>query len=188
MFGIVLGLRDRAPTTRVKWTITSLALGCSAAAFINVSWLTPAGNQAFRELAAGQRLLRGLNELTLGELASADPTRVMRLTSGDVTTRRLAWEFHFRVALACAPLALGLFSLGVTAARRRNYGQDAMGLAALTAAFGYYVLLFGSRQAVIDLNWVLPVVAAWVPNLVFLTLTLLLTRRPLATRTQESCR
>jgi lipopolysaccharide export LptBFGC system permease protein LptF len=186
LFGILLGLRNRAPTTRAKWTIAALAIGCSAAAFIIVGWLMPTANQAFRELSAGRRLLRGLNELTLGELASADPTRVMWLISGGVTARRLAWEFHFRVALACAPLALGLFSLGVATTRRRNYGLVAMGLAALTASIGYYALLFGSRQAALYVDWVLPIVAAWTPNLVFLAIALLLTRRALAARTQES--
>jgi lipopolysaccharide export LptBFGC system permease protein LptF len=133
--------------------------------------------------------LRGFNELTLGELASRDPARLTWLMwGGAITTRRLAWEFHFRVALACAPLALGLFSLGVTTAMRRDHGRVAMGLAALTASFGYYALLFSSHQAAVYVDWVLPVVAAWTPNLVFLAIALLLSRRPLATPAQESYR
>jgi hypothetical protein len=180
VFGILLGLRDRTSTTRVQWTVTALGIFGSAVAFVIVAWLMPAGNQAFRELVAGTRLVRGLNELTLGELASADPTRVMRLISGGVTARRLAWEFHLRVALACAPLALGLFSLGVTAARRKDYGPVTMSAAALIAAFGYYVLLFTARQRFLQSEWLAPEVAAWVPNLVFLAIAQLLFRRSLA--------
>jgi hypothetical protein len=180
VFGILLGLRDRASTTGVKWTIAALAIGCSVAAFIIVGWLMPASNQAFRELSAGRRLVRGFNELTLGELGSGDPARGVRLIWGGATARRIAWEFHFRVALACAPLVLGLFSLGVTTAMRRNHGWLAMGLAALTTSSGYYALLFSSHQAGVYVDWVLPVVAAWTPNLVFLAIALLLFRRPLA--------
>lgn len=173
VFGILLGLRDRASTTRVNWTIAALGIGCSAAAFIIVAWLIPAGNQAFRELAAGRRILRGLNELTLGELASANPTRVMRMISEGVTTRRLAWEFHFRVALAFAPLVLGLFSLGVASVKGKAYGRFAVGLAALTISVSYYVLLYVARAEFVA-GWLPPIVAGWAPNLVFLALALLL--------------
>jgi lipopolysaccharide export LptBFGC system permease protein LptF len=176
VFGILLGLRDGASTTRVTWTVAALGIGGSAAAFIIVGWLMPATNQAFRELAAGSRLLLGFNELSLGELASGDSARLMRVMGESVTSRRLAWEFHFRVALACAPLALALFSLGVTAARRREYGPITMGAAALAASFGYYVLLFNARQGLLYSDWLPPAVAAWVPNLVFLMLALLLSR------------
>jgi hypothetical protein len=170
VFGILLGLRDRLSTARVKWTVVVLGIGCSAAAFIIVAWLMPAANQAFRELAAGRRVLRGFNELTLGELASGDPIRLMR-------ARRLVWEFNYRVALAFAPLVLGLFSLGVTAARRRDYGPATMGAAALTASFGYYALLFYSRQGFLHGDWLPPAVAAWSPNLVFVAITLILFHR-----------
>jgi lipopolysaccharide export LptBFGC system permease protein LptF len=188
VFGIFLGLRDRASTTRVKWNIAALGILCSAAAFIIVGWLMPAANQAFRELAAGSRLLLGFNELSLGQLASGDPTRLMRVMWGGVTTKRLAWEFHSRVALAFAPLALALFALGATAARRREYGRVTMGVAALTAAFGYYVLLFYARESVLYSDWLPSEVAAWLPNLVFLAMALLLFRRPAAAGTQESHR
>jgi hypothetical protein len=172
VFGILLGLRDQPSTARVNWTILALALLCSSLAFFVVAWLMPAANQAFREMIAGRPLLRGLNELTLGELASADPARVTRVISAGVTTRRLAWEFHLRLVLACAPLVLGLFSIAVTTGPRRNYGRVAMSVAALMASLGY-VLLFDVRQRVVNSDWVPPLVAAWLPNLVFLMLALL---------------
>jgi lipopolysaccharide export system permease protein len=112
----------------------------------------------------------------------------MRLIWGGVTARRLAWEFHFRIALAFAPLVLGLFSLSAAAARRREYGPVAMGAAALTASFGYYTLLFYAREGFLHSQWLPPVVAAWAPNLLVVAMALFLFRRPLATRTQESYR
>jgi len=177
VFGILLALRNRVSTARVIWTIAAFMILCSAVSFFTIGWLMPATNQAFRELAAGRRILRGLNELTLGELASGDPARVMRLISGGVTSERLSWEFHLRIALALAPLMLGLFSLGVAATWRRNYGAVHMGVAALTTSFGYYALLFYARRDVLDGAWLPPMMGAWAPNLVFIAITLLLFHR-----------
>ncbi len=177
VFGILFSLCNQGSTARVTWTVTAFLILCSAGAFVIIGWATPAANQAFRELAAGRRVLRGLNELTLGELASGDPVRVMRMISGGVTTERLVWEFQVRIALAFAPLALGLFSLGVAASRRRNYGPVYTGVAGLTASFGYYALLFYARQDVLDGAWLPPIVGAWVPNLVVIAITLLLFSR-----------
>jgi len=38
--------------------------------FIVLGWIMPEANQAFRELVAHRRALRGMNELTLGQLAT----------------------------------------------------------------------------------------------------------------------
>jgi lipopolysaccharide export LptBFGC system permease protein LptF len=173
VFGILFGLRDRMATAQARWTIMALGLASSAAAFIIVAWLLPAGNQAFRELAAGRQVMRGLNELTLGELRSADASR----TWGGVTPRRQAWEFQLRIALAFAPLALNLLSLGLMTATRRRYGRLAMAIAASTVVFGYYLLLFSGRQDALD-GWLSPVLGAWAPNLVCLAIGLTLLRRP----------
>ena len=186
VFGITLGLRDRVPTARVTWTIVLLSVGCCVAMLILVGWLLPAANQAFRELAAGRRVWRGFNELTLRELASGDPIGLMRLIWGGVTTRRITWEFHFRVALACAPLALALFSLGVTAARRRVHGPIAMGLMALVACFGHFASVFWVREAMFFHDWLPPVAIDWTPNLTFLVIALLSFRWPLAAAPKES--
>ena len=178
VFGILLGLRNRVPTTRVKWTITALAIGCSAAAFIIVAWLMPEANQAFRELTAGRRVMRGLNELTLSQLTRRDPGW---LTGGDFTPKRLSFAFHFRVALAFASFALGLFSLGVaTTFSRKKYGLFTTALTAFAISVAYYLLLYGARRAEFVVEWLPPIVAGWLPNLVFLMLALLLSRmRPI---------
>jgi hypothetical protein len=173
VFGVLFGLRGRVATARTQRTIVGLGLASSAAAFIVVAWLLPIGNQAFRELAAGRRVVRGVNELTLGELGSVDASLIW----GGVTPRRQAWEFHFRVALAFAPLALNLMSLGLMTATRRRYGRVAMAVAASTVAFGYYVLLFTARQDALD-GWLSPILAAWAPNLVCLAVALTLLKCP----------
>jgi lipopolysaccharide export LptBFGC system permease protein LptF len=174
VFGIFLGLRNRATTTRVQWTIAALGIGCSAVAFMIVSWLMPEANQAFRELTAGRRLMRGLNELTLSQLARRDPGW---LIGGDFTPKRLLFEFHFRVALAFASLALGLFSLSVsTTLRRKTSGLFTTGLTALAISLAYYLLLYGARRVEFVGEWLPPIVAGWMPNLVFLMLALVLFR------------
>ena len=73
------------------------------------------------------RLARGTNELTLGDLRELmrDPF-VMPL----IASRR-AFEFHARLALAFAPLALGLLALGVSADRRRAAGVLTVGVLGL---------------------------------------------------------
>ena len=59
-------------------------------------------------------------------------------------------------------------------------------LAALTASFGYYTLLFYAREGFLYSLWLPPVVAAWAPNLVVVAIAMFLFRRPLAIRTRES--
>jgi hypothetical protein len=94
--------------------------------FVLAAWLMPAANQAFRELMAGRVIPRGMNELTLGELASPQAVALVAW-AGPGADRSFAFEFHFRVALAFAPLALALFSLGVATARRGAHGAFAIG-------------------------------------------------------------
>ena len=190
VFGILLGLRNRASTTRVKWTVTALGILCSAAAFIIIGWSMPATNQAFRELAGGRRILRGFNELTLDELASGDAARLMRVMSGGVTVERLALEFHFRVALAFAPLALAMFSLGARAAQRRVHGLITTVLAAFVVCFGYYTLLNVAHQAIYrdSLLSAAPAWMQWMPNLLVVVIAMLLLRRPPAAEPREATR
>lgn len=188
VFGLLLGLRNRVSTTRVTWTVAALGILCSAAAFIVIGWLMPVTNQAFRELAAGRHLLRGFNELTLAELASGNAARLMWVMSGGVTVERLALEFHFRVALAFAPLALAMFSLGARAAQRRVHGLITTVLAASMVCFGYYTLLNVARQAIYrdSLLSAAPAWMQWMPNLTVLLIALLLFHCPLAAEPKES--
>jgi hypothetical protein len=163
VFGVLCGLRGRVPTRRSRIALTLLMLGASLAALVLGGWLLPAGNQAYREVmyglvdpSFGGRLSRGMNELTLGELRAES-----------------AYQFHFRLALASAPLVLGVLSLTLATAKRRRTHIVTAGLTALAICFAYYVLLYNARAAGMDGR--LPAaVAGWAPNLVFVVLTLAL--------------
>ena len=178
MFGILSGLRGRVATTRVKRSVAALAIVCSIATFVLAAWTMPAANQAFRELTAGHRLPRGFNEMTLVELA---PTaeNVWAVTA---TATRLAFEFHFRLALAFASLALGPFAIAVTAAWRGAYRVRGLVIVGFLSSIAYYVLLFWAREAGYARDQQPNVAVAWIPNLVFLALTLILFRRPSSPR------
>jgi hypothetical protein len=183
MFGVLFGLRGRVATRRVARSVAALAIACSILTFVLVAWTMPAANQAFRELAAGSRIPRGFNEMTLSELART-PAQNIGLVSA--TANRLAFEFHFRLALAFASLALGLFAIAVTAAWRGAYRVRGLVIVGFLTGIAYYVLLFWARQAGYAADGHANVAVAWIPNLVFLAMTLLLFRRPLAAETQES--
>jgi hypothetical protein len=164
VLGILMGLRGRTVTTRVRRTIAGLAILATIATIVNTGWVMPEGNQAFREFFAGRRILRGTNELTFGQLAATDMS-----------------QFHDRLSLACAPLALALFCLGVARIRRERYGAIVTALFGLTICFAYYVLMLDFRRH--GAGDLLPaVVSAWLPNVAFLAAASLLRYVPSQTR------
>ena len=168
VFGVMCGLRGRVPTRRSQRAITLLMLATCLAALVIDGWIVPVSNQAFRELSFGGRIVRGVNELTLGELWQSARERFVI----PAITNRRVFEFHFRLAAAFAPLALGLFSLAVATATRRASRIPAIGALAVVSCFAYYTLLYFARFSEI----ITPMVAAWGPNLVFLAVALLLRR------------
>jgi hypothetical protein len=186
VFGVLYGLRGRAATARVRHAIVGLAVVCSLAMIVFVGWILPVSNQLFREVMFGGPLAPGTNELTIVELWHEARNRVVMT----VITGRYAFEFHLRLALAFAPLALGLFSLGMATAKRKASSILAVGAFALVSCFGYYTLMYYARStyyARLDVrDHSLAIVAAWSPDLAFLAMALLLNRWPPATRTQES--
>ena len=116
----------------------------------------PETNQRFRELAfhisssadgrVYARLLRGPNELSLGELR----------------TQRATYPFHQRLALSCAPLVLTLFVASLSRWRRRS--ALVFGLVALIL---YFPLLYSVHR---PKEW--PALAAWTPDLIMAVATL----------------
>jgi hypothetical protein len=186
VFGVLGGLRGRIATPRDRQAIVGLAVASTLAMIVFVGWILPASNQVFREATFGGPLARGINELTIAELASGQLTRGRILVWG--TLSRRVFEFHYRLALAFAPLVLGLFALGVAGARRRVSNVAGVGALALVSCFAYYTLLYYARTAYyarVDARNPYPaIVAAWEPNLAFLASALLLwmirTRAPSA--------
>jgi len=175
VFGILAGARGRPVTPRVRRSVTLLTIGCSIAMIVHAGWILPAANQAFRELMAGRVIARGTNELRFGELWQLAQDRVVI----PLIANRRAFDFHFRLALAFAPLALGLFALGVAAARRRASGVLGIGAIAFVSCFAYYTLTYFARFEMylgpFEVSEHVPaIVAAWGPNLAFLAAALLL--------------
>jgi lipopolysaccharide export LptBFGC system permease protein LptF len=183
-FGILSGLRGRVATTRVRRSVAALAIVCSVATFVLAAWTMPAANQAFRELMAGRRLGgRGFNEMTLGELARTPAQNIWIVSA---TANRLAFEFHYRLALAFGSLVLGLFAMAVTAAWRGAYRVGSVVLVGSLTCIAYYVLLYWARQYGYAADQQAKVAVAWIPNLAFLAIALLLFLRPLVTKTQDA--
>jgi lipopolysaccharide export LptBFGC system permease protein LptF len=182
MFGIFSGLPGGTMTARVTRSMSALVIVCFILTFILAAWAMPAANQAFRELMAGHRLAtRGFNEMTLLELARTPAQNIWIVSA---TANRLAFEFHFRLALPFAALALGPFAMAVAAASRGPYRARRVLLIGVPTSIAYYALLFWARQAGDVADQHAKVVVAWLPNLVFFGLTLLLFSRRLFNRTR----
>jgi lipopolysaccharide export LptBFGC system permease protein LptF len=164
--GVVYGLRNRRIATRLVVALLTIAMVCSVASFAMSAWAVPASNEAFRVWGAQRfggvsQTRRGINELSLGELSRQIESSRHGAAGvlGDV--RVLAFTYHYRWALSCAPLVLALLALSIAA--RRRVGRLTMGVAAFCVFLSYYVLLFGGRA--LALTGVVPAYAgAWLPN------------------------
>ena len=138
--------------------VVALAGACCVVALLNIGWITPAANQAFRVEASGDpRIRRGHNELTLVETRTALIRGYSEAdaATGPIPAQRLAAAYYRRWAMAFAPLALTVFALTVrsgTVARRLLLAM------CVGAAFIYYpwglLAALGLPAALV----------AWLPN------------------------
>jgi hypothetical protein len=173
--GVFLGLRGRTLSVRSTGAVLACAICCSCACLATLAWVLPSANQEFRQAVFGQArggltVMKGLNELTLGELSE-------RLRSSSRTglidwdPRELAYAYHMRWALSCATVVLALFALAMT---RRIAARWGVALAASGACLSYYVLMWIGRTGA--LQEALPAFfGAWLPNAVFALVWLALT-------------
>jgi hypothetical protein len=165
MLGILFGLEGRQVSRRVAGCLLALALAASVGSFVDLAWITPAGNQAFRAAASGNPGLTR-TELALGEL--------WQFSSPDSLL-----NFHTRLALGCLPLVLAVFALSIV--RMKPLGRWTLGIAAVATVVGYYTVLYGGRSMALD-GRVPAYAAAWLPNVTFVlisvALTVLSARRP----------
>jgi hypothetical protein len=161
--GIVFGLGGRRFSRRVGAGVILLALAGSVVSFVNLAWITPAANQAFRVLVSGQGDIRpGASELSMGELSA----EIEKLSHEPAVTQlryRLAlwFQYHFRVALSFSPLIFALFALAILSSgtlRRRT-----IGMVAYLSFLAYCMLLYGARAWVFS-EAVPACIAAWLPN------------------------
>ncbi len=118
--GILIGLRGRPSTRRIRRNVSGLAFTCALLGFVVCGWVLPEANQAFRESLFNppRSLQRGANELTFGELnvRLAELTRQGRLAE----TSPLLYSYHARLAAAAAPFVWGIFALVLTSVTRRT--------------------------------------------------------------------
>jgi hypothetical protein len=170
--GILLGLRGRIVSRRSTGALLIIAILCSVASLVTMAWILPLANQQARELffgPVGTNLMKGVNELTLGELGreidSYRRTGVWstNLIMGPEVLQDLRFSYHVRWALSCGTLVLALFALSVT---RRIVARWTVALAALGAFSGYYWLLWIGRKAALQ-DTLPAIVGAWLPNAVF---------------------
>ena len=139
-----------------------LVIGVSLASFANMGWGFPRANQEFRTAAAGRPLVRGVNELTLGELRSLlRPGTHEPLAVAEPATREgIATAYYNRLALSFATLALVLF---VCAVRLRASGRLATAAAVCAVSLGYYTLVYTGLSLAWEATWP-AAVGAWFPN------------------------
>lgn len=161
--GILFGLSGRLFSRRVIGWVLALAVAASVSSFINMGWVTPAANQAFRVLVSGRADLEpGAPELSLGELGrQVDLAARGRATTFPSDPRYLAFNYHSRLALSWSPLIFALFALAIISNRSRK--RLVLGVAACAAFFAYYMVLYGARSLVLD-GAVPAYAAAWTPN------------------------
>jgi lipopolysaccharide export LptBFGC system permease protein LptF len=166
-FGILWGFGRAAASRRSRTVVLIVAVTFSAVSFTMLAWVVPATNQAFRVSLMGRPVMKGVNELTLGELSQLIETRGRdpKALPNSRDVRRLALNYHARWALAGAPFVLSLFSVSVTHRRRRD--RWILGLAGCAAISGYYIIMYAAKE--FGLSRTVPALAAaWAPNVAFL--------------------
>ena len=176
-FGILLGFRGRIVSRKSSGVVVGCAIFCSLACLATLAWILPLANHEFRQLVFGHDgaiVMKGLNELTLGELSQhIDSYRRTGLVTGVLdlnSVSQLSYSYQMRWAFSCATLVLSLFALSVA---RRTVAGWTVALAAFGACFSYYWLMWLGRAAA--LQDALPAfVGAWLPNMAFAVVSLAL--------------
>jgi len=178
--GILCAYGGRAISRRALIGVVALSLAASAAAFVNVGWITPAANQAFRERVVRQTptsapFARGFNELTFNEvrnqyrMASAiESSNPGAVDSTDL--HYLANSYHGRWAVTLAPIVFAMFALALV--RRRPLIRWAGALAVGVVYLAYIFYLDVPVLPALDGRWLGG--AAWYPELALIALIVLL--------------
>jgi hypothetical protein len=163
--GVVCAMRGHRTSPRHVSTILAIAAVATFVVWTMLEWGVPAGNQAFRQIAATRlsdgrvvNLEPGLNELGLSRLSQRTDARAVQHT-------RLLWALCF----ASGPLAL--FSLGLARVVRRLSAAVVIGFAA--------ILIYWALMATIDEALRADHsggVGAWVGNILFILAGVLMLR------------
>jgi lipopolysaccharide export LptBFGC system permease protein LptF len=170
--GILLGLRGRPSTNRIRWSVVGLSLIGAALSFAVCAWVLPETNQAFRESLFNppRFLARGANELSFGELSA----RLAALQQQDrlEETGTLLFSYHARLAASATPLIWGIFALVLSSVSRRTV----LSITTLVVAGVTYIacasfIIYGRINLIPGLP--LPYMI-WLPNALFALMTLAL--------------
>lgn len=164
--GIVFGLGGQTFSRRVGASVVALALAARVISFVNLAWVTPAANQAFRLLISGGTAVPGIPELPIGELSRE--MNKFPVTPGLRYLINVAFHFHLRLALSVSPLVFACFALSISS--RASSRRWMLGITACAAFFAYYMLLYGGRALVVH-RTVPAYAAAWFPNAAMVLMT-----------------
>jgi hypothetical protein len=161
--GIAFGLTGRILTRHMKAVVVLAATISIVFSLGATVWSTsiPLMSQPFRQsiakaLGGPANVARGAHEISLSE---ARQQRHLA-PGGDLMgmPRRLAWLYHFRLALLLAPLLLAVFALALIDRGASRPAVMSIGLA--------YLALIVVGEALVY-RGLPPVVGAWLANIVF---------------------
>jgi hypothetical protein len=181
--GLALGtawtLHGAARTRKLAVAAVMIATICSVGMFVNVGWLTPEANQAFREramppdLRGGRALPRGVNELTLPALR-AEVARE-RIFGRPQRARFFSAVYYQRFANTLAPLPM----IGVVLALAFRRRWNRLGL--VTGTAGMCVAYFAVLMSIFYVGAVLglpPIVIGWSATALCAVAAILITSFP----------
>jgi len=120
--GLAVTLGGRPVSRRIAGSILVLSLAASVVSFVNVGWITPAANQAYRVMVWGASDPGpGIPEMTFSEL-----TRTIDYFSDPVYSQfgylhALTFNYHMRWALAWSPVVFAVFALAAGASVRKRW-------------------------------------------------------------------
>jgi hypothetical protein len=148
--GILLGLRGRNVTNRVRRATLLWAFGCSVAAFVTMGWLAPWASQALFPVGRP-----GFPPPSLSLTQVLD-----RIRDGE----RFSHDVQVKLSFSLAPLVLGWFALRMSTLAKRPRSVIAVAAVAVATAVLYDVtMVYFSVGAIVSAAmW-----TVWIPNIMF---------------------
>ena len=151
----------------------------SAAMFVNLGWVVPDANQAFRAAVyarldpTGAAPARGANELRSAELRERMFER--RNSGHESEARWLELTYYRRWSMSATPLAM--VALMVALAFRRRWSRQELTSVAVGISMAHYALVI-SAFSLAELHVARPIVVGWAAPFLCLAAALLLTSWP----------
>jgi hypothetical protein len=170
--GLFVWLRGEGVDSSRHRTVLRLMRLALLLGVVNTGWIAPGANNAYRNIVAGGATMRGANELTFIELGR----RVYQGNPGPQVDGPLPMAFwmNARLALAIAPLLLGVLALTGASTERRRSGVIVV-LTTLTLFAACY-LLFSESDIATLMRWMPAIAIAWIPDAVVAVATIALAR------------